>query len=100
MTTVISPTLEVTEPAHHEHLGFNAIYGVFADKFRVRRQSVRLQLTRLEYVRMSSPRSLVNLARRLRNEFGGVIEVGKCRRISTAGKTTFYIEAEALPLEA
>lgn len=99
MTTVFSPSLQVAKPEPHEHLGFSAINAVFADRFRVRREKVQLQLNAFEYARISSTRTLSKLARRLKNEFGGTLEISTRKQVSTAGRTCFYIEAHAHPLE-
>lgn len=99
MITVVSPSLEMTQPEPQEHLGFSGIYAVFADRFRVRRETVHLQLSAFEYARINSTRTLNKLARRLKNEFGGTLELSTGRKVSTAGRTYFYIDAHAHPLE-
>lgn len=97
MTTIISPSLDETAHTKHRHLGFAGIYTVFADRFRVRRERVRIQISGIEYAKLSGPRTLGKLSNRLKAEFGGDIEIGKYRSISTDGTTRWYIVAEAHP---
>lgn len=97
MTSVSSPSLALTEPAPHEHLGVQDIYTVIADRFRVRRERVRIQVSGIEYARLSGPRTISKLGKRLKVEFGGDIEIGKYRSVSTDGSTRCYVVAEAHP---
>lgn len=97
MTSISSPSLTLAEPTPHEHLGYQGIYAVIADRFRVRRERVRIQISGIEYARLSGPRTLSKLGRRLKAEFGGTIELGKYRSVSTDGNTRWYVVAEAHP---
>ena len=96
MTTITSPSLDTINPAPHSHLGFSGIYAVFAERFRVRRETVALHLTHAEYLRV---RSLQRLAKKLKNEFDGTIEVTLHKTVSTSGPSRYVIEVTALPLE-
>lgn len=97
MTTIISPSLDEAIHTQHGHLGFAGIYTVFADRFRVRRERVRMQVSGIEYAKLSGPRTLSKLGKRLKAEFGGDIEIGKYRSVSTDGTTRWYVVAEAHP---
>lgn len=98
MTIIISPSLSEETHKKHEHLGFSGIYAVFADRFRVRREEVTIKVTALEYHRMSSARTLTRLARKLKSEFDGAIEISAGRTVSTTSKTYYFIKAHARPL--